>query len=170
MRGDKNQIFRTLDGPNCERLLNSIDCAENPLSAFVPDKFQEFVVCLRAFKLVKHCCFGKELRTGWNVHINDFEVSYRKLGISVTPKVHNVFYETKLFIQKTGKPIGLRSEQKFESVHHDMKSTWSWYKRMEGHKDYEEALTAATVNYNSFHLDLLFDEENPNFRPKSEQF
>ena len=51
-----------------------------------------------------------------------------------------------------------------------MKSTWSWYKRMEGHKDYEEALTAATVNYNSFHLDLLFDEENPNFRPKSEQF
>ena len=75
------------------------------------------------------------------------------------PKVHNVFYETKLFIKKTGKPIGLRSEQKFESVHHDMKSTWSWFKRSEGHQDYDEMLTNCAINYNSFHLDLLFDDE-----------
>ena len=85
-------------------------------------------------------------------------------------KVHQVFYEVKLFIQKYDKPIGLRSEQKFESVHHDMKSTWSWYKRSEGHSDYDDALTNATINYNSFHLTLLFDEENPTHRPKSEQF
>ena len=81
-----------------------------------------------------------------------------------------MFYEVKLFIQKYGKPIGLRSEQKFESVHHDMKSTWSWYKRSEGHSDYDDALTNATINYNSFHLTLLFDEENPTHRPMSEKF
>ena len=108
---------------------------------------------------VKHACFGKELREGWEDYITNFETTYRALGISITPKVHNVFYEVKLFIQRTDKPIGLRSEQKFESVHHDMKCTWSWFKRSEGHQDYEEMLTNCACNYNSFHLDLLFDDE-----------
>ena len=148
-----------LDGPNCDRLLCCLDCPDDSLSAFVPEKYKKFVDCLRAFKYVKHACFGKELREGWEDYITNFETTYRALDISITPKVHNVFYEVKLFIQRTGKPIGLRSEQKFESVHHDMKCTWSWFKRSEGHQDYEEMLTNCTCNYNSFHLDLLFVDE-----------
>ena len=128
------------------------------MSAFVPEKYKKFVDCLRAFKYVKHACFGKVLREGWEAYITNFEVTYRALDISITPKVHNVFHEVPIFIRKFKKPIGLRSEQKFESIHHDMKSTWSWFKRSEGHPDYDEKLTDSTVNYNSFHLDLLFDD------------
>ena len=85
-----------LDGPNCERLLNSIDCAKNSLSSIVPEKFQPFVNCLRIFAKVKHACFGTVLQTDWNVHIDEFEKAYRPLDIidktgttkkiSVTPK------------------------------------------------------------------------------------
>ena len=149
-----------LDGPNGERLLNSLDCPKDPLFASVPAKFQNFVECLRMFKLVKESCFGVVLYDGWNAHINNFETSYRALKISVTPKVHNVFYEVPIYIKKTGLPLGVRCEQKFESVHSDMKPTWSWYKRSENHSEYDSQLKRAMIDYNSFHLTLLFGKEN----------
>ena len=76
-----------LDGPNCNRLLDNLASLEE----FVPEKFQNFVQCLKLFSVVKKACFGMTLCPDYRQKIQDFEVSYRQLGISVTPKgsIHN---------------------------------------------------------------------------------
>ena len=84
--------------------------------------------------------------------IDEFEACYRSLGISVTPKVHTIFYEIPLFIRRHGKPMGFYSTQKFESIHQDFKATWSYYNVPENHKDFGQKLKSAIVNYNGQHL------------------
>ena len=50
------------------------------------------------------------------------------------------------------KHLTFKRQQKFESVHADMKPTWSWYKRSENHPDYSQKMKDAIVSYNSQHV------------------
>ena len=83
--------------------------------------------------------------------IEAFEVSYRKLNISVTPKVHTVFYEIPIFIARHGKSMGHFTTQKFEAVHYDFKTCWQNYKRPENHPQFGQQLLNSVVAYNSYH-------------------
>ena len=93
----------------------------------------------------------KSLEHNWKALIQDFEASYRALDISITIKVHNVFYETIIYIEKFEIPLGIHSEHKFEVIHKDLRSTWLRYKRAENHPDYGMMMKSAMANYNAFH-------------------
>ena len=138
-----------LDGPNIEKLLENLDS----LAEFVDPKFHDYIECMRHFKLVAEACFGAEkLYDNYKDRIDDFEKSYRGLGISITPKVHVVFYEVKIFCDETGKPLGMFSAQPFESCHFDFNPTYKCYKRPENHPQHGPKLKDATVSYNGAHV------------------
>ena len=138
-----------LDGPNLGKLLKNLDS----LRAYVPTKFHNFIECMELFDIVKKACFGRtRLDNDYKQKIKNFEIAYRNLGISVTPKVHCIFFEVPIFIEKHGKPLGFFTEQVFESMHSDWKPTWARYKRNENHPQFEEQLKSAVVNYNSLHV------------------
>ena len=141
-------IFSTLDGPNARKLLCNLDS----LQKIVPEKFQCYVECLRRFNLVRKACFGKILLDDWKQKINDFEISYRRLGISVIPKVHCVFFEIPLFIDRHQMGLGHFTTQKFESMHYDFEPTWNNFKVPENHPLFGPRLTDGTANYNTFHI------------------
>ena len=93
-----------------------------------------------------------ELLSDWELKIKNFQTCYKTLKISVTPKIHSIFYEIPIFIKRKNKPLGYFSEQKFESVHADLKPTLAWYKRAENHPDYAKKLKDGIVSYNSEHM------------------
>ena len=92
-----------------------------------------------------------DLLDDWREKIREFEHSYRSLNISVTPKVHTIFYEVPIFIERTGKSLGHITTQKFEAVHHDFKTTWENYKRPENHPQFGQQLKNSVVAYSSYH-------------------
>ena len=102
-----------LDGPNLRKLLRNLDSLQD----FVDVKFHNYVVCLRLFDKVAKACFGMILKSDWEDTIEQFKISYRNLGESVTPKAHTVFFEIPKFIRRHNKPMGYFSEGKFEHVH-----------------------------------------------------
>ena len=140
-----------LDGPNIEKLLQNLDSLEQ----FVDPKFHEYIECMKHFRLVAEACFGAEkLFDNYKDRIDDFEKSYRGLGISITPKVHVIFYEVKIFCDETGKPLGMFSAQPFESCHFDFNPTYKCYKRPENHPQHGPKLKDAAVSYNGDHIFL----------------
>ena len=118
----------------------------------MPEKFQCYVECLRRFNLVRKACFGTILLDDWKQKINHFEISYRRLGISIIPKVHCVFFEIPLFIDRHQMGLGHFTTQKFESMHYDFEPTWNNFKVPENHPQLGPRLKDATVNYNTFHI------------------
>ena len=68
------------------------------------------------------------------------------------PKVHNVFYELIIYIEKFNIPLGIHSEQKLEAIHKALKPTWESHKKSENHPEYREQLESTTDNFNSFNL------------------
>ena len=137
-----------LDGPNSNKLLQNLDS----LKEFVDPKFHPYVDCLKLFSEVKKSCFGTILAPDYLQKIRDFEIAYRKLGISVTVKLHIIFFEVPLFIEKKKKALGHFSSQPFESVHHDFKFIWECFKGDEEHPDHGKNLSKSQVNYNSQHI------------------
>ena len=53
---------------------------------------------------------------------------YMKLSVSVTPKVHAVFYHIEEFCSLTKMGLGPWSEQASESVHQEFTKCWGKYK------------------------------------------
>ena len=92
------------------------------------------------------------LDSTWEQKILDFETAYRSLNISITPKVHSVFYEIPIFILRHNKPLGFFTEQKFETVHTDFLPTWNRFKCNENNPNFPSRLTDATVHYNGAHI------------------
>ena len=73
-----------LDGPHIGKLLDNLDS----LAKFVDPKFHDYIECMKHFKLVAEACFGAEkLFDNYKDRIDAFELSFRGLGISITPKV-----------------------------------------------------------------------------------
>ena len=86
-------------------------------------------------------CYGTDLAPDYKQKINHFKSTYRKLGISTTPKVHAVFYHIIEFCQLMKKGLSPWSEQTLESVHQDFNKVWENYKvRNTEHPEYSERL------------------------------
>ena len=87
--------------------------------------FQVFGIidALRKFKSVVTACFGMVLEDDFSEKIDRFRDSYLAImNISVTPKVHAVFFHVKQFIEIKRAPLGVFSEQATESMHHNFSS------------------------------------------------
>ena len=89
-----------------------------------------------------------ELLPEWQTNIKNFEICYKTLGSSITPKIHSIFFEIPRFIKKHNMPLGRVSEQKFEHVHSDIKPTLARYKRAPNSPDYAKKREDSIVCYN----------------------
>ena len=105
------------------------------------------------FKKVVCSCFGNHLEKDYKTCIAAFKKSYTDLRISITPKVHAVFFHVEQFCDKKGIGLGFFSEQAMESVHYDfLKSSWEMNKVAANHPDHPKKLLRAVCSYNALHV------------------
>lgn len=135
-------------GNSCKILLNKVDS----LRAICAVGCLKYVETLQDFQRVVNECFGTQLNPSYRESIKKFKSSYLALGISVTPKVHAVFYHIEDFCENSKRGLGFYSEQAMESVHSDFKTVWNKYKVSETHSDYDSRLLKAVIEYNSNHI------------------
>lgn len=84
--------------------------------------------------------------------LDNFKLSFNKLGIKPTPKIHTVFFHVKEFCQRTNKGLGFYSEQASESVHSDFTIVWNRFKVHENNHNFSKKLLEAVTFYNSSHI------------------
>ena len=138
----------TLNGNSCKRLLEHIDilAADSPLHVL------PYVDAFRAFKKVVRACFSSDLDINFEKAISDFKKSYLDLGISVTPKVHTVFYHVPTFCRRHQVGLGIFSEQASEAVHAKFQKTWVKYSVSPLNESYGSRLLMAVNDFNSSHI------------------
>ena len=69
-----------------------------------------------------------KLLPDYKVQLLEFKQSYKKLKISVTPKVHAVFHHIAEFCDVVQMGLSLWSEQTTESLHSDFSTVWNNFK------------------------------------------
>ena len=135
-------------GGSCKTLLENVNSLRSNKCLFC----LKYVQTLQDFKSVVHDCFGNVLRSSYEKSIEKFKSSFLSLEVSVTPKIHAVFYHVPDFCRSVNKSLGFFSEQTTESVHHDFNETWKKYKVSKRKPIYETRLLRAVCEYNSLHL------------------
>lgn len=83
-------------GNACKTLLDKVDV----LKSFCSRGCLKYVQCFTDFKEVVTSCFSNNLHADYKIKIKKFEQSYLALNISVTPKVHTVFFHVTHFCDK----------------------------------------------------------------------
>lgn len=136
------------NGNSCKMLLTKLDS----LRAMCPIGCLPYIKALDDFRLVVKSCFGEVLDPNFSNHIENFQESYMDLGISITPKIHAIFYHVKDFCTEQQTSLGFFSEQAMESVHFDFKRVWAKYELKLHHSDYPRQLLRAVCEYNGLHL------------------
>lgn len=136
-------------GNSCMILLKNVDT----LQSICPLHCLRYVDAFRKFYRVVNSCFGFSLNPEYQKFIEDFKNSYLALEISVTPKLHAIFYHVGEFCERRQQGLGLFSEQAFESVHHDFSQVWEDFKvKNIHHPKFGERFIQAVCSYNSRHL------------------
>lgn len=137
-----------LAGPQCYQLKFKLDDMATKLP-----HLEKHINLLKLFFDVCHACFGMQLDPSYEMKIEAFKDAVIEMKFKVTPKIHVLICHVPQHIKKTGRSLGHFSEQAFESLHHDFKSTWARYCVLDITKpSYGQKLLAATVEYNSFHI------------------
>lgn len=138
----------SFNGNSCNELLSKIDL----LRSMAPLRCLKYVECLSAFKNVVKSCYGHKLDLNYSDFIKKFQTSFLDLEISVTPKVHAIFFHIDDFLRDKNEGLARWSEQTSEAVHSDFKLTWNKYKVSLISPNYNEKLLRAVCDYNSKHL------------------
>ena len=110
-----------LNGNDCMKLLKKIDTLKQ---ITVADKaFQASSIChvLHLFLQVVNSCFGCSLSPDFEKKIQVFKSNYLRLAVSVTLKVHAVFYHVPQFLKHHKTGLGIYSEQATEALHSNFK-------------------------------------------------
>lgn len=94
-------------GNACKALLEKVDV----LKSICRRGCIKYFICFSDFKEVVTSCFSNKLNDDYKIIIKNFQRSYLALNISVTPKVHTVFFHVAHFCEKTNKGLGYYSEQ-----------------------------------------------------------
>lgn len=135
-------------GNSCKILLDKVDILRQKCSS----SCLKFVKVFADFKSVVNSCFGKELHSDYKSKIEAFKRSYIDLDVSVTPKVHAVFFHVEDFCDLKNIGLGFYSEQAMEAVHFDFNSFWQRYKVPIKNPEYSSKLKRALCAYNSLHV------------------
>ena len=108
-----------------------------------------FIETLRHFKEVVSSCFGATLKESFKTEIQKFKTSFLFLPMSVTPKVHAVFYHEE-FVLKHQSSLGIFSEQATETLHSKFNAHWERYKHCSDHPEYGKQLFNCIVEQQTF--------------------
>ena len=76
------------EGNDCKKLLKKIEL----LQELCPHEHHQFVDAFISFNDVVTSCYSKDLLPQYKTNLSNFKDAYLKLKISVTPKIHAVFY------------------------------------------------------------------------------
>ena len=137
------------EGNDCRTLLNNV----RTLEELCPPQFSQFVATFDKFNEVVRSCYGSELLYNYDVTISEFKDEFMKLDISVTPKVHAVFFHIEEFCSLTKMGLGPWSEQASESVHQEFTKCWNRYKVKDtDHPLYGQKLLEAVQMFNGLNL------------------
>lgn len=137
------------EGNDCKKILRLMDSLEERC----PDEFLPFVAAFRSFNDVRLSCYGSKLAPDYKVKIAKFKADYMKLGISVTPKIHAVFYHIEEFCDYSGMALGPFSEQTTEALHHEFEECWDNFAVKDfDHPKYPDRFLSAVKVFNSLHL------------------
>ena len=79
-------------GNSCKKLLENVDLLRQLCTSKCCFPCLKYVRCYNDFNKVVDSCFFSNLEPDYIESINKFKESYLDLGISVTPKVHTVFF------------------------------------------------------------------------------
>ena len=137
------------NGNDSRKLLKNV----NILKQSCPSPFKGYVDAFNAFDEVVMSCYGTVLQQNYKQKIEEFQKKYLNLKVSVTPKLHAVFFHVAEFCNMVGTGLGPWSEQTAESLHHDFNEIWKNFEvRKIEHPEYAKRLLDAVVMYNSQHL------------------
>ena len=112
----------TLEGPQCNALLNNVDFLrllankiQDPLAFLFVDFFQQF-------KNIKDACFGKTLDPSYKICFQNFQKSLDNLSEATEYSapfriLHKLPFHTQNWLDQNQIPLGLISEQSSESLH-----------------------------------------------------
>ena len=139
----------TFDGNSCRLLLKNVDTLDRINTSLA---CQRFVMAFRMFNCVVQSCFGNELKPGYKEAILLFKQAYLDLNISITPKIHAIFYHIVDFCDKVHVGLGRFSEQASESVHYSFNNEWARHKVNKVHPEYNSRLLRAVNVYNCKHI------------------
>ena len=78
------------------------------MEAGLLEKALPYIYCLEAFSEVVDSCFGMQLKNNYEDSINKFKSLYLELPISVTPKVHCIFFHVSEYLKIINKDGGSR--------------------------------------------------------------
>lgn len=138
----------SFNGNSCHKLLSRVDI----LRGLCPIQGVKFAETFQLLKEVVNGCYSYGLDKNYLTLISKFRESFLALGIPVTPKVHCIFFHIADFCGQRNSGLGMYSEQSFEAVHSDFKSTWTRFKVSDENPRYAERLLSAVKDYNSKHL------------------
>ena len=138
------------EGNDCRKLLKNVQI----LNELCPQDFYQFPKTLNHFDDVVHSCYGNDLLPDYEMNIAKFKSEFLKLNISVTPKVHAVFYHVEEFCSITKMGLGPWSEQASESVHHEFLKCWDKAYKIKNtdHPLYGQKLLEAIQMFNAQNL------------------
>ena len=142
------QYGGSFDGNACKKLLCHIDL----LDSLVPLHCKAFVTAFKCLNDTISACFSTDLKYNFNEEIDKFRISFLDLGISVTPKIHAIFYHVSEFCSSACTGLGKFSEQASEAVHHKFSVEWERFKVLDIHPDFPGRLLRAVNVFNTNNL------------------
>lgn len=123
------------------------------LAAMAPPHCWPFIEAFKCFGDVVAACYGDSLQPNFEETIGRFQRAYLQLNISVTPKVHAVFFHVAEFCSSTQCGLGPWSEQAVEAAHSDFNGVWRNFEVKDlHHPEYGTRLLRAVRVYNSRHV------------------
>lgn len=134
-------------GNSCKILLSKVDL----LRSISTIDSLKFVDAFQNFNKVVESCFSANLDPNYLKYIAEFRKSYLDLEISITPKVHAVFFHVGEFCSRVKRGLAFFSEQSLESVHSDFAAFWENRKVSHNNPDFGNRLLSAICAYNALH-------------------
>ena len=115
-----------------------------------------YVRAYKAMDKLVHACFSCRIVTEDIAELlKEVIISYMDLGVTVTPKMHVIFYHILPALKNPlleGRGLGMVSGQDGESIHCEFKTTWEKYKiNSLENKLYGEHLLKAVIEFSSKH-------------------
>ena len=138
-----------LEGNDCRKLLQNVKKLED----LCPQKHQKFPVAFSSFNEVVSSCYGRNLKADYKEKISKFKDDYMRLKISVTSKVHAVFFHVHEFCDMTDMGLGPWSEQTSESLHQEFNKCWENYNvKDQKNPIYQQRLLQAVQMFNNLNI------------------